>query len=82
MDFHFLRKILNVPKSTPKEMIFLEMGCIPLRHEIRKRRVMFLHDILNQDSDSMLYRFLMTQYKSRKKKDWINQVKQNIKEKR
>ena len=80
VDLHFLRQILNVPKSTPKEMLFLEMGCLPLRHMIRKRRIMFLHYILNQDSNSMLYRFLMIQNKSRKKKDWIVQVMTDLKE--
>ena len=63
VDLQFLRRILNVPKSTPKEMIYLELGCIPLRYIIKKRRILFLHYILNQDPNSMLFKFLMTQIK-------------------
>ena len=74
VDLQFFRRILNVPKSTHKEMFYLEFGCIPLRHLIRKRRIMFLHYILNQDSDSILHRFLMAQIENRSKKDWIVQV--------
>ena len=80
VDLQFFRRILNVPKSTPKEMFYLEFGCIPLRHLIRKRRIMFLHYILNQDSDSILHRFLMAQIENRSKKDWIVQVLTDINE--
>ena len=80
VDLQFFRRILNVPKSTPKEMFYLEFGCIPLRHIVRKRRLMFLHYVLNEDPNSMLYRLLMTQMKWRKKKDWIVQVLTDLKE--
>ena len=69
VDLQFLRRILNVPKSTPKEMFYLELGCLPLRYLIMKKRIMFLHYIVNQDPNSMLYSYLMTQIK-----DWIVQV--------
>ena len=52
-------------------MLFLELGCVPFRELIRKRRILFLHYILNEDPNSMMYRFLMTQMKNRKQKDWI-----------
>ena len=72
--------MLRAPWSTPKEMLFLELGCIPLREIIRKRRILFLQYILKQDSQSMIYKFLETQIKNRKSKDWITQVLQDIKE--
>ena len=31
-DVQLLRRILKVPKSTPKEMLYLEYGCVPLRY--------------------------------------------------
>ena len=74
VDLQFLRRVLNIPKSTPKEMIYLELGCTPLRYIIKKRRILFLHYILNQDPKSMLFKFLMTQMKHKKKKDWSVQV--------
>ena len=80
VDLCFLRRILNAPKSTPKEMLYLELGCIPLRHIIRKRRILFLHYILNQETNSLIFRFLMSQMKNRKNKDWTVQVISDLKE--
>ena len=42
IDLMLLRKILNAPKSTPKEILYLELGCIPLKFIIQKRRQSFL----------------------------------------
>ena len=78
IDVQFLRSILKAPKSTPKEMLFLELGCVPLRQLIRKRRIYFLHHILNEGEDSMMFKFLQTQLKNKKPKDWITQVLRDI----
>ena len=80
VDNQFLRSVLKAPKSTPKEMLFLELGCIPFKELIRKRRILFLHYILNENKESMMYRFLQTQISNMKKKDWIYQVLTDIKE--
>ena len=80
IDLQFLRSILKVPRSTPKEMLYLELGCIPFRYLIKKRRIMFLHYILNEKQNSMMNRFLMTQINHSKKNDWIVQVLRDLKE--
>ena len=41
---------------------------------------LFLHYILQENANSMLHRFLMTQIRTRKKKDWIVQVFSDLKE--
>ena len=38
VDHMFLRRLLGAPKCTPKEMLYLELGCIPFMDIIRKRR--------------------------------------------
>ena len=45
VDTQFLRGVLKAPKSTPKEMLFLELGCVPFRNIIKKRRnfILTLH---------------------------------------
>ena len=80
VDLQFLRSVLKVPKSTPKEILYLEMGCVPFRDLIRKRRISFLHYILNENQNSMLYKFLMCQMKNQKPKDWISQVIKDLKD--
>ena len=46
VDVMVLRSLLNAPQSTPKEMLFLESGVLPLRDIIRQRRLNFLFYIL------------------------------------
>ena len=79
IDLQFLRSILKAPKCTPREMLFLELGCVPFRHLIMKRRILFLHYILNEERTSMLYKFLIAQIRNKKKKDWISQVLDDLK---
>ena len=49
VDLQFLRSVLKTPRSTPKEMLYLETGCVPFREMIRKRRILFLHYIMNEN---------------------------------
>ena len=74
VDLMFLRQLMNIPKTTLKEMFFLELGCVPLRQVITEKRFSFLHYILNQDSKSLINRFFQSQLASRTKKDWITTV--------
>ena len=74
VDLMFLRKLMKAPKTTPKEMFFLELGCVPIRQIITEKRISFLHYILNQDSKSYIYNFFQSQLVSRTKRDWITTV--------
>ena len=80
VDLMLLRKILNTPKSTPKEFMYLELGCIPFRDIIRKRRLLFLHYILNENPESLIHRFFKVQQKTRNKKDWVSKVINDLEE--
>ena len=79
VDVKFLRQLLQAPKGTPKEMLFLELGCIPLREIIRERRLGFLHYILNQDPESMVHKVFKSQMNKRNKKDWVTTVLGDLK---
>ena len=79
IDLQFLRQLLKAPKGTPKEMLFLELGCMPYRDIIRERRLGFLHYILNEDQESMVNRFFHSQMKMRTKKDWVTTVLEDLK---
>ena len=58
VDVQFLRRVLKAPRATPKEMLYLESGCVPFRDLMKKRRISFLHYILNEKPDSMINKFL------------------------
>ena len=78
VDLMLLRKILNAPKSTPKEILYLELGCIPLKFIIQKRRLSFLHYILQEDPNSLVYRFFEFQSKNNNQKDWTKTVTEDL----
>ena len=78
VDVDLLRGILKAPKSTPKEMLFLELGILPLREIIRKRRLGFLFYILKQKRESILYKVFETQKMYPSSKDWVSTIKDDL----
>ena len=78
VDEQFLRIFLEVGKGCPREMLYLEKGAIPLRFTIHKRRLMFLHYLLNEDEKSLINRFLKIQMENPSKQDWIHSVEKDL----
>ena len=50
IDETLLRRILECPVSTPREMLYLDLGVIPIRYIIMMRRLNFLKYILLEDN--------------------------------
>ena len=48
VDEQLLRKILNCSSKTPKYLIYLELGIVPIKYLIQSRRIGFLKYILDQ----------------------------------
>ena len=78
IDESLLRQILEAPCSTPKEMLYLEMGLLPIRFIIMSRRMNFLHSILNEKQESLIYRFFRAQVDNPVKNDWAETVLQDL----
>ena len=79
VDLCFLRAIFKAPKSTPIEMFYLELGILPLKEIIRKRRLGFLHYILRQSKESMISQFFEAQKRYPTSKDWVTMIKCDLK---
>ena len=62
LDKLFLRRLLNVPITTPHEAYYLELGLFPIKTIIKARRLNYLHNILKKDKKGMEYSFFMTQW--------------------
>ena len=71
VDVMLLRGILKTPTSTPKEMLFLELGVVPFREIIRQRRLGFLFYILQENPNSMVSRCFEAQRQNPTPKDWV-----------
>ena len=80
VDTMLLRRILSTPKTTPKEMLFLELGVLPLREIIKQRRLTFLKYILDQSPDSIIFKVFEKQCENRSKKDWVSTVINDLEE--
>ena len=77
-DEQLIRTVLECPFSTPKEMLYLEMGVTPIRFSIMARRLMFHQYILKEDDDSLIRKFYKIQSRKSVKNDWSKTVMQNL----
>ena len=80
IDQYLLRKILNLQSKMPVEALYLETGSIPIKYCIKKRRLMYLHHILNRSDDELIKRFYLAQKSNPSKNDWTETVKNDLKE--
>ena len=73
-----LRKLLSLPSKTPKHMLYLLTGSVPIKFQIQRRRLTYLHHILNQDDESLLKTFFSQQLETKKSKDWASQILKDL----
>ena len=78
VDESLMRRLLEVGLGCPKEMLYLELGCIPMRFTVMTRRIMFLHYILNEEQDSLINKVLQAQIKVPSKNDFILGVEEDL----
>ena len=61
-------------------MLFLELGCLPMRDLIKEKRLNFLYYILKEDPESLVHKFFQAQLRNMNKKDWVATVLEDLKE--
>ena len=71
--------LLSLPCNTPKAMLYLLTGSIPIRYQLKRRRLVYLHNILNRNENSLVRKVFEAQIKNRKKNDWATQILQDLK---
>ena len=78
VDEMLIRNLMNCSSSVPKDLLYLELALLPIRFIIQIRRLLYLHHILQQKEDSLLYKFFMAQLTFPTPKDWVTQVLEDI----
>ena len=78
VDENLLRRVLEAPAATPKEMLYLELGVSPIRNIIKSRRINFLQYILKENEESLIHTFLMAQLCDPTRNDWGVTVMKDI----
>ena len=76
----FMRNILKAHSKTPIEALYLELGIVPLRFQLMKRRILYLQDIIDREEDELVKRVVLEQKKQHSDGDFYTQVEDNMKE--
>ena len=74
----FLRRIFQVPNSTPIPFLYLESGCVPIRYIMKMKRVMYLHHILTRNENALITRAFWAQVDQPAKGDWCIVVREDL----
>ena len=80
IDEMLLTKILDSETCTSNAMKYLELGVVPLRFEIMKRKLMFLQYILKQEKKCMIYRVLSATVENPSKNDFVDTCNKYLKD--
>ena len=75
-----MRKVFKAHSKTPKVLLYLETGNIPIRFILQSRRINFLWYILNENDDTLLKKFFNAQNENPVRGDWVSQVKNDLAE--
>ena len=74
LQLKVLKRVTHLPNSTSNPFIFLELGILPIKHEINKRKLMFLYHI-NTLSDADPVKKIHIQQKNLPfEQNWTNEV--------
>ena len=74
LQLRLLRKIVDAPKSISKSFLFLELGVLPIRYEIHRRQITFLHHIINLESDDPVRALYEQMKRLPGEPNWLNDV--------
>ena len=77
-DELLLSRILDCDGKTSNTLKYLELGAIPIRFLIMKRKLLFLQYILKQDKKSMMYNILKAIQDEPRKNDFVTTCKKYI----
>ena len=69
-DLSLLRKMLNAHSKTATEAFFIELGILPLRFTLSKRRLMYLWHLVHRDAEEINWKVYEAQKIKCNKGDW------------
>ena len=76
----YLRQVFQTLRTCPIVQLYLEAGHIPARFEIKKLRLLYLKNILQQDPSSMIFKFFELQVSNPTRGDWVSACIKDLKE--
>ena len=80
IDEMWVRNLFDLSRNVPKDLLYLEVGLVPISFIIKSRRQMFLRHILQQKKNFLVHKFFMAQMKSPTQNDWVSTALEDIEE--
>ena len=78
-DEILLSKVLECEANTSNAIKYLDLGILPIRYEIMRRKLAFLQYLLQQDKESMIYKILKATNEDPSKNDFVQTCKKYLK---
>ena len=79
IQLRYLKKMMGVRQATSNAFTFLELGVLPIKYEIHKRQLSFLHHILNLTDDDPVKKVWRNQTVLPDHSNWWNDIKKLMK---
>ena len=80
IEENMLRKLFKTGQGCPIYQLYFESGHCPARFQVKRMKLVFYQYILQQEENSLLFRFLMAQKEEPRRGDWYSEVQQILKE--
>ena len=80
VEQQYLRKIINASHSTPIEALYLELGVVPLRYLLHKRRLSYLRVLRSRLDNEVTKQILKVQIELPVKGDFYQQTLESLDE--
>ena len=77
LQVRLLRKIVDAPSSISKSFLFLELGVLPIRYEIHKRQISFLHHILSLQPNDPVHALYQQMKCLPGEANWFNDIQRS-----
>ena len=78
IQIKYLKRSLQVPRSTGDAVCFMELGIIPITFEIDIRRLIFLQHIIQMENDDPVKLVYKQQRQYPNEENWNNEMKQKL----
>jgi len=75
IQLRYLKKMMGVRQATSNAFMYLELGILPIKYEIHKLQLSFLHHIINLSEDDPVKKVLRNQTALPEHNNWWHDVK-------
>ena len=74
LQLRLLKKLVGAPSSISSSFLFLELGVLPIKYEIHKRQISFLHHIVNLSAEDPVQLLYENMKRLPFEQNWLNDV--------